>query len=156
MSVHSDFKDILRVFNDCQVEYLIVGGYAVALHAEPRYTKDLDLWVRANDENARAVFQALRTFGAPLTGLTEDDFAHEGYFYQLGVPPIRVDILMSIKGVPFQDAWTRRVETEFDGVKAFFISKADLIVAKLAAGRPQDIIDAQLLALSEQPKPPSE
>jgi predicted nucleotidyltransferase len=156
MSVHPDFKDILRIFNDCQVEYLIVGGYAVALHAEPRYTKDLDLWVRASQENAQAVFKALRTFGAPLTDLTADDFAREGYFYQIGVPPVRVDILMSIKGVQFQDAWARRVEVDFDGVKALFISKEDLIVAKLAAGRPQDIADAQTLALSELPKPPSE
>lgn len=85
--MHSDLLDILRVFSQYKVEYLIVGGYAVAFHAEPRFTKDLDILVRANEENARRVFQALRAFGAPLSGLTEKDFEQEGYWYQIGTPP---------------------------------------------------------------------
>ena len=99
MSVSSDFKDLLKHFNAYHVKYLVIGGYAVIKYTEPRYTKDLDLWVRADQANASAVFQALRAFGAPLVGMTEEDFAHEGYFYQMGVPPVRVDILMSMTGL---------------------------------------------------------
>jgi predicted nucleotidyltransferase len=142
----------LKIFNDNQVEYLIVGGYAVIRYTEPRYTKDIDLWVRADKQNAAAVFKALKDFGAPLSGMSENDFAYEGYFYQVGIPPVRIDILMSITGLKFDEAWNQRVETDFDGVKANFISREDLITAKLAAGRPQEILDAQLLSSSiEEP-----
>lgn len=146
--MHSDLIDILSVFNLYKVEYLIVGGYAVIFHSEPRYTKDLDLLVRASQDNARRVFQALRAFGAPLSGLTEKDFEQEGSWYQMGAPPVRVDILMAIDGVKFEDAWGRRVETTLGNVRALFISKEDLIVAKKAAGRPQDLIDVEALTMT--------
>lgn len=149
MSANSDFKELLSTFNDKRVRYLVVGGYAVIKYSEPRYTKDLDLWVKADEPNAAAVFAALRVFGAPLTGLTENDFAHEGYFYQLGIPPVRVDILMSIPGLTFEAAWPRRVEVDFDGVTVQFISKQDLITSKLATGRPQDLLDAENLKQTE-------
>jgi hypothetical protein len=142
----------LRVFSHYKVEYLIVGGYAVAFHAEPRFTKDLDILVSASQENAHRVFQALRAFGASLSGLTEKDFEKEGYFYQMGKPPLRVDILMSIDGVEFNDAWTRRVESVIGDVRAFFISKEDLIAAKTAAGRPQDLVDVQILTTYQSEK----
>lgn len=93
-----------------------------------------------------AVFRALREFGAPLAGMTEDDFAHEGYFYQMGVPPVRVDILMSIPGLIFDKAWERHVTSDFDGIPVLFISREDLIASKLAAGRPQDLIGAEWLS----------
>lgn len=150
MLVNSDFKELLSVFNDHQVKYPVVGGYAVIKYAEPRYTKDIDLWVSADDDNAAAVYKALRAFGAPLTGLTADDFAREGYFYQLGVAPVRVDILMSIAGLKFDEAWERRVAVDFDGVIVPFISKQDLITSKIATGRPQDLIDAQLLRETDE------
>lgn len=127
----------------------MIGGYAVIKYTEPRYTKDLDLWVRADHENASAVFQALRAFGAPLVGMTEEDFAHEGYFYQMGVPPVRVDILMSITGLSFDQSWKQRIEANFDDLIVPFISREDLIISKLAAGRPQDLIDAALLSQVE-------
>ncbi len=145
MAVSSDFKNLLRLFADYQAEYLVVGGYAVIKYTEPRYTKDLDLWIRANAENAGAVYQALLAFGAPLEGLTADDFAHEGYFYQMGVAPVRVDILMSITGLDFDEAWRRRIEVDFEGILTFFISREDLIASKKALGRPQDLIDVELL-----------
>src|SRR5256714_52482 len=148
--VNSDFKELLSIFNDYRVKYLVVGGYAVIKYAEPRYTKDIDLWISADKDNAAAVHKALGAFGAPLTGLTEDDFAHEGYFYQLGVAPVRVDILMSITGLKFDEAWERRVITDFDGVMVSFISKQDLITSKIASGRPQDLIDAQLLTETDE------
>ena len=145
MAVSSDFKDLLRLLNDFQVKYLVVGGYAVIKYTEPRYTKDLDLWVRADAENAQAVYEALLAFGAPLEGMTADDFAHEGYFYQMGIAPVRVDILMSITGLDFDSAWPRRVVVDFDGVETFFISRADLIATKRALGRAQDLLDVALL-----------
>lgn len=145
MLVNSDFKELLSILNDNGVKYLVVGGYAVIKYAEPRYTKDLDLWVSANSQNAHAIFSALRQFGAPLRNLSVDDFAHEGYFYQMGVPPVRVDILMSIPGLSFEEAWAKREMVDFDGVELPFISKADLIISKRASGRPQDILDAETL-----------
>lgn len=145
MAVSSDFKDLLRLFADYQVEYLVIGGYAVIKYTEPRYTKDLDLWIRTGAENARAVYQALSDFGAPLEGLTADDFAHEGYVYQMGVAPVRVDILMSITGLDFDEAWHRRIKVNFDGISTWFISRGDLIASKAALGRPQDLIDVELL-----------
>jgi predicted nucleotidyltransferase len=146
MFVNSDFTDLLRLFNDNGVRYLIIGGYAFIQYAEPRYTKDLDLWISTDTRNAKAVYKALKEFGAPLVRLTEKDFAEEGYFYQMGVPPVRVDILMGIPGMEFEDAWERREEIEFDGLVVSFISKEDLITAKRASGRPQDLIDADILA----------
>jgi len=145
MFVNSDFTDLLKIFNDNKVKYLVIGGYALIQYAEPRYTKDLDLWISTDTTNAAAVYQDLREFGAPLTDMTEQDFAQEEYFYQMGVPPIRVDILMGISGVEFEKAWTNRTEIEFDDLPVSFISKKDLIAAKRASGRPQDLIDADLL-----------
>jgi predicted nucleotidyltransferase len=149
MWVNSDFSDLLSLFNDHHVKYLVIGGYAVIRYTEPRYTKDLDLFVATDAENARAVFAALREFGAPLAGLTEKDFAEDGYFYQMGVPPIRVDIMMGVPGVVFPDAWERREEVELGGLRVPFISRRDLITSKDAAGRPQDVIDADALRRSD-------
>ena len=152
MFVNSDFSDLLRLFNANQVRCLVIGGYALIQYAEPRYTKDLDLWISTDAANAKAVYRALREFGAPLADLTEADFAQEGYFYQIGVPPVRVDILMGIPGVAFEEAWPRRVNVDFDGLSVSFISREDLIQAKLASGRPQDLADAELLS-QPQAKP---
>jgi hypothetical protein len=105
LSMNTDFNELLKVFNDFHVKYLIIGGHAVMKHTEPRYTKDLDIWVKADTENAGAVFNALKACGAPLAGVTKDDFAHEGHFYQIGIAPVRIDILMSIKRVEFEQAW---------------------------------------------------
>lgn len=149
MFVNSDFSELLKIFNDNNVRYLVIGGYAFIQYAEPRYTKDLDLWISTDKANAQAVYCALSEFGAPLTGLTENDFAEEGFFYQMGVPPVRVDILMGISGLAFEDAWQRRIEIKFDGLPVFFISKSDLIITKRASGRPQDVRDADLLSKTD-------
>ncbi|MBI5842879.1 MAG: nucleotidyltransferase [Chloroflexi bacterium] len=146
MFVNSDFSDLLRIFNDHNVRYLVIGGYAVVQYAEPRFTKDLDLMIGTDSENAEAVYNALKEFGAPLAGLTPKDFSEEGFFFQMGVPPVRVDILMGIPGVQFDPCWERRVEVDFDGLTVLFIAKQDLIASKRAAGRPQDLIDADLLS----------
>ena len=147
MFVNSDFSDLLRLFNANQVKYLVIGGYALIQYAEPRYTQDLDLWINADASNAQAVYRALREFGAPLADLTAADFAQEGYFYQMGVPPVRVDILMGIPGAVFAEAWPRRMEVDFDGLLVPFIARQDLIAAKRAAGRPQDLLDVELLTV---------
>ena len=150
MFVNSDFSDLLRIFNDNHVRYLVVGGYAVVQYAEPRFTKDLDVWISTDASNAESVYKALLEFGAPLQGLTAKDFAEDGYFFQMGVPPVRVDVLMGIPGVKFEECWKRRFEVDFDGLKVSFISKQDLITAKRASGRPQDLIDADLLSDTDE------
>jgi len=145
MFVNSDFSDLLRIFNANRVKYLVIGGYAVVQYAEPRYTKDLDMWISTDTSNAKAVYKSLREFGAPLEGLTARDFAEEGYFFQMGIPPVRVDIIMGIPGTNFAECWQRRNEVDFDDLVVCFISKQDLIAAKRASGRPQDLIDVDLL-----------
>lgn len=149
MFVNSDFSDLLSLFNANQVKYMVIGGYAVIQYGEPRFTKDLDIWIKADPANAAAVYRALKEFGAPLAGLTEADFAEEGYFYQMGVPPVRVDVLMSVTGLTFEQAWGRRVDVPFDDLKVTFIAKEDLIIIKRASGRPQDLIDADSLTDSK-------
>ena len=135
-----DFKEILVTFNEHGVKYLVVGAFAVMKYSEPRYTKDLDIWVEASNDNARKVFAALQQFGAPLGRLTEADFFSEGFF-QMGRPPVRIDILMSIDGVEFEQAWSNRQQGDFDGVPTHFIGLEDLIINKTVSGRPQDVID---------------
>ena len=119
-------------------------------YSEPRFTKDLDVFIATDQENAKNVYLALKEFGAPLENLSSDDFAHEGYFYQMGRPPLRVDIMMSIPGIEFDVAWKNRELVEFDDFKLFFISRPDLIRAKEASGRPQDKIDVEKLKEAEQ------
>ena len=143
--MNSDFEELLKAFNESGVKYLVVGGHAVMLYSEPRYTKDLDLWIEASQENGTKVFQALADFGAPLSGLTAADFATEGFFYQMGIPPARVDILMSIDGVRFDEAWPNRKESALGAAPAWFIGREDLIRNKRASGRHIDLHDADLL-----------
>jgi len=140
-----DLKELLRAFNDHGVKYLIVGGYAFGVHAEPRATKDLDIFIRSDKENATAVFRALARYGAPLVDLTPSDFM-DGTTFQIGQPPARIDILQHIDGVSFDEAWENRIEGLIDGeVPAAVLSKGDLIRNKLATGREQDILDAKQL-----------
>ena len=123
--MYPDFKELLSVLNAHHVKYLVVGAYAVSIHAQPRATKDLDVLVKADAENAKAVFAALAEFGAPLEGLTAADFAEPGPFFRMGRAPVGVDILTEIPGVDFNAAWERRVEGMIDpasGLKANFIS----------------------------------
>ena len=149
MFVNSDFSELLNTFKRNKVRYLVIGGYAFIQYAEPRFTKDLDVLIATNPENAKAIYKSLLEFGAPLQGLSEDDFAREGYFYQMGSPPIRVDILMDIPGVDFDEVWERRLDIHFDDIAVSFISKQDLITAKRASGRPRDLLDIELLTEGE-------
>jgi len=140
-----DFKDLLRLLNANAVEYLLIGGHAFGVHAEPRTTKVLDIFIRSDPKNAIAVFRALAQLGAPLAGMTEEDFV-DGTTFQLGQPPDRIDILQRIDGVTFDEAWQNRVEGTIDGeIPAHVISRDDLIRNKLASGRERDLLDVTTL-----------
>lgn len=157
--MYPDFKELLSLFNGHKVKYLVVGGYAVSFHAQPRATKDLDIFIKADAANAAAVYAALAKFGAPLDELTPEDFIEPGKFYRIGRPPIMVDILPEISGVDFDTAWGTRVEAEIDaGLQVPFIDRDSLIQAKLASGRPEDLADVAVLrrAASSLTKQPGE
>jgi len=136
MEDNPHFTELLRRLSAHKVEFLIVGGYAVMKYTEPRYTKDLDIWIRNSLENAARVYAALAEFGAPLAadGLTVQDFASYGLVYQIGRPPLRIDIISAISGVSFADAWVRRKRERMAGMSIYFISLEDLIRNKEASG----------------------
>jgi len=147
--MNQDYKDLLSAFHAHGVRYLIVGAYAVIFHAQPRFTKDIDLLIKADPLNAQATYSALAAFGAPLQGIRPEDFAEQGNFFRFGRDPYGFDILPDIPGVDFEAAWERRVEGIIEpksGLKAFFISAPDLIAAKLAAGRHQDLADVDAIS----------
>ena len=140
-----DLKDLLRAFNAHAVKYFVVGGYGFGVHAEPRATKDLDVFIQSSHENSEAVFRALAQFGSPLEGLRPADFT-DGTIFQIGQPPARVYILQQIDGISFDEAWENRIEGLVDGeVPAVVISKEDLIRNKLASAREQDLLDVKKL-----------
>lgn len=143
MAESPHYKELLQLLNEFEVEYLIVGGFAVMKYGEPRYTKDLDLWVRNSRENSLRVFRALQKFGAPVAndGITPDTFSEPQVVYQIGVAPVRIDILTDITGVRFADAWLRRVAGTFFGLPVNFISFEDLVTNKRALGRSSDLED---------------
>jgi hypothetical protein len=151
-----DFKELLLAFNEHRVRYLIVGGYAVAVHAQPCATKDLDLFVKPDIDNARAVYAALAKFGAPLAGLKPDDFIAPGSFFRMGVAPQMIEIFFRISGVDFDEAWERRTEEVMDdrtGLKVFVISAEEFIVNKIAAGRLQDLADVDAVRMAQDLRP---
>ena len=153
--MYPDFKELLSALNAHGVKYLVVGAYAVSIHAQPRATKDIDLLVKPDAENARAAYAALAQFGAPLEGLTAADFAAPGSFFRMGREPVAVDILSEIPGVDFDAAWERRVEDVIDhatGTTANFLSRDDLIAAKLASGRQQDLADVEAIHKAAESK----
>jgi predicted nucleotidyltransferase len=145
MDLHPDFRDLLSALAGTNAEYLVVGGWAVGYHAEPRFTKDLDVFIGPSDENLQAVAMALEQFGAPaaivdtLRSLGPDEFVY------LGAAPVRVDILRRVDGVTFPEAYARREIVEWDGVPVSVIGFDDLIAAKKAAGRERDRRDLKLL-----------
>jgi len=145
MPANPDFKDLFRIFSEEQVDFLVVGAHAVAFHAEPRYTKDLDVLVRPSPENAERVWRALARFGAPLKDVTLADLTKPDMVYQIGVEPNRIDILMGIGGVDFDEAWEGRESSTYDGVPISVIGKPALIKAKKATDRPQDRLDVDRL-----------
>jgi hypothetical protein len=140
-----DFKEFIESLNANHVRYLVIGGYAVAFHGHPRYTKDLDIWVERNRENAQALLHALAQFGMGSLGLTEDDFLEPDQVVQLGYPPNRIDILSSVSGVNFVDCYPQHVTTSLEGVEVNFIDLENLKKNKKASGRMQDLADLENL-----------
>lgn len=143
--VNRDFRDLLAEFNARGVEYLVVGAHALAAHGHVRATKDLDVWVRPDPANAQRVIAALRTFGAPLHDLTEADLSAPGLVFQIGVPPLRIDVLTAIDGVTFDEAWPTRLSTAFADLQVNVLSKQHTIQNKRASGRTQDLADIERL-----------
>jgi len=141
----SEWTDLLSAFSDEGVEYLIVGALALSRHGVTRATGDLDIWIRASDENADRVFRALARFGAPLAGMNPGDLAQPGVVFQIGVAPLRIDVLTSVTGVEFEEAWNARQSDRMWEVPVSVISREHLIRNKRAVGRPQDLLDADLL-----------
>jgi hypothetical protein len=143
--MNPDFRDLLAAFNAHGVEFLVVGAYALAAHGLVRATKDLDVWVRPDAGNAERVIAALVEFGAPLHDLTVDDLSRPGLIFQIGVEPIRIDVITSIDGVKFEAAWPHRLEAKFADQSAPILSREDMITNKRAAGRDQDLLDVKWL-----------
>lgn len=138
-----DFLDMLRALSDANAEYLVVGAHALAVHATPRATGDLDVWVRRDIENARKVRRALAAFGAPLSDLSENDLLEPDLVFQIGIAPNRIDILTDVSGVTFEDAWPRRVAVMLHGLNVPVIGRDDLIANKRATGRLRDLADVE-------------
>jgi hypothetical protein len=133
---------MLSALSEADVEFLVVGAHALAVHGFPRATGDLDIWVRPTQENAQRVWQAITTYGAPHRNLVVDDFSVPNTVFQVGVAPNRIDILTSIDGVSFDEAWPERIRQCVDEHCFFVIGRDQLLKNKKAAGRPKDLIDA--------------
>jgi hypothetical protein len=145
MEVQDDFRDLLALFNAHHVDYVIVGAHALAFHGAPRYTGDMDVFVNANSDNARRILGALEEFGFRSVGLTAADFEVEDNIIQLGVPPVRVDIVTSLTGVSWEDVASGREEGVYGDVPTHYIGKREFIANKRATGRKKDLADLEAL-----------
>lgn len=152
----SDFCDLLSAFHACNVKYLIIGGWAVSIHAQPRATQDMDIFVSPDRTNLEAVYEALLRFGAPLNNVPKNQFLAPGSYFRVDAPPNQVDIFPGIPGVQFEACWAKRVEVPLDVEGAIFahiISAEDLIASKIASGREQDLADVQAIRRAQKQKP---
>jgi hypothetical protein len=156
LKLDSNFCDLLSAFRACSVRYLIIGGWAVSIHAQPRATQDMDIFVSPDQGNMEAVYEALIRFGARLKNMDRSQFLEPGTFFRIGAPPCQVDIFPGIPGVQFDACWANRVEVLLDAetaISAYVISAEDLIAAKIASGRGQDLADAEAIRRAQQQKP---
>ncbi|MBI3541097.1 MAG: hypothetical protein HY073_03040 [Deltaproteobacteria bacterium] len=145
MSINKDFEDLLHHLNSARAEYMVVGAYAVIFHTEPRYTKDLDIWIRPERENAEKVYEALKRFGAPLKGLSLNDLMNPKMVYQIGIEPNRIDILMGVGKLPFDKAWEKRVTDHYGKERIWVLGFEETIQTKKIAGRTKDKMDLEVL-----------
>jgi hypothetical protein len=145
MKSNSDFEDVLLAFDAEGVKYLVVGAYAVAAHSRPRATGNIELWVEASVENESRVFRALAAFGAPLEDIDEQTFAEADIVFQIGVPPVRVDVLTGIDGISFAQAWPNRVPSAIGTAPTNVLGREDLLTNKRASGRAKDFADIDRL-----------
>ncbi len=143
MEVQQDFKELLELFNKHNVEYVIVGAYALAFHGCPRYTGDLDILVKHDQDNATRIIEAIKEFGFESLNLTVEDFSSEEKVIQLGVPPIRIDILTSLTGVTWKQVFTHQIKSQYGDIPVYFIGKNEFIANKKALGRHKDLADIE-------------
>jgi predicted nucleotidyltransferase len=141
MTLDQDFEDFIVLLNKHQVEYLVVGGYALAFHGKPRHTGDLDIWIKISDENAAKVLSVINDFGMASLGMEKNDFLQKGIITQIGYPPLRIDILNEIDGVNFNEAFPNKSIIDIDGLPVNYIGLDDLITNKQKSGRNQDLSD---------------
>jgi len=141
MVLAKDFEEFIRILNEQGVEYLVVGGYALAFHGRPRHTGDLDIWIDVSEENAGRMLLVLQDFGLASLGFEKEDFLKEGYVTQIGYPPLRIDILNTIDGVSFKDAYQSKELVNLDGLQVAYIGLRDFIKNKEAVGRARDLSD---------------
>ncbi len=145
MELNKDFKEFIELLNEYDVHYLIIGGYAVNFHGYPRYTKDIDFWIWMRQSNITKLIKAIKDFGFGSLNLEIKDFLIPEDIVQLGYEPYRIDLLMDVEGVDFEDCYKRRTEFKLDGTDVKFLSLQDLITSKKKAGRLQDLADAEQL-----------
>ena len=145
MEAQPDFKDLLALFNAHKVEYIIVGAYALAYHGAPRYTGDMDLYVKPDEQNAHRILAALKEFGFESVGLTGADFDKSDRVVQLGVPPVRVDIVTSLTGISWEEAYSGKVEGKYANIPVFYIGREQFILNKRTLGRKKDLADLEAL-----------
>jgi len=145
MEIQSDFKELLELFNSHKVEYLITSAYALAFHGAPRYTGDIDLYIKPDSSNASRIVKALDQFGFGNLGLKSEDFTTPGQIIQLGIPPARIDIITSISGVSWEEAETGKIAGSCGGIPVYFIGREQFIANKQATGRKKDLADLESL-----------
>jgi hypothetical protein len=145
MELRQDFKELLQLLNAHGAEYLVVGGFALAFHGHPRFTKDLDVYVKPDPQNAQRILAAMADFGFASLDLRAEDFDREGQILQLGVEPGRIDIVTSISGVSWDEAWKNHLTGEYGGVQATFLGRDAFVKNKIASGRPQDLVDVHAI-----------
>jgi hypothetical protein len=145
MEAQQDFRDLLELFNAHKVEYMIVGGYALAFHGAPRYTGDIDIFIKSDAENAQRILSALDKFGFKSIGLTIEDFENPEKVVQLGVPPVRVDIITSLSGVTWEDAYSRKATGKYGDISVYYIGRKQFISNKRAIGRKKDLADIEAI-----------
>ena len=150
--LNEDYKDILQLFTDNNVKFLVVGAYALGAYGLPRATGDIDLWVLADSENSKKIFHCLAKYGAPMEQINEQTFNDKDVIFQIGIAPRRIDIITKISGVDFEEAYKRKKEIELEDIKLPFISKQDLIANKTATGRAKDSIDIKNLLSAKKKK----
>ena len=145
MEIQKDFKELLELFHNNKVEYLVVGGYALALHGAPRFTGDIDIYVRPTVGNAEKIMKSIEDFGFASLDLTKEDFCVPEKVIQFGVPPVRIDIITSISGVSWEDAWNGKILGHYSDVSTYYLGLPEFIANKKAAGRKKDIADIEAI-----------
>jgi len=143
--LHPDFKELLKLLNAHKVDYLVVGGYALGFHGAPRFTGDIDLFVKPDPQNAKRILDTLKEFGFESSDLSQDDFTSPKSVIQFGFPPVRIDIMNSLSGVSWEKADSGKIKGDLDNITVYFIGKEDLITNKKTLGRQRDLADIEAL-----------